>query len=123
MKVSEMLGMLENDKTLEFDLKHPHGNSGKVGMRIHKDYDRLTVCWTQDNCVDKIFPINDYTMQYECKLVEKPVTFMEAINSGKNIKNNNMIDFRSATDIHTRLCNLTHKDFMEEINGKWYIKQ
>ncbi len=56
------------------------------------------------------------------ELVQEPVTFMEAINSGKRIKPVNWKTYQTLRVILDNLKCREYSDQVETINGKWFIE-
>jgi hypothetical protein len=116
-----MIEMFEKDKTLEFELTKPE-YEGKVAMKKHKDFDNPVVVWTEGNCIGDAFVLNTFTFGYNCEIVTKPVTFVEAINSGKQIKYKDWNFYCSLTSTMNLLASKVPSTVKDMINGKWYIE-
>lgn len=124
MKVLEMLTMLEKDKTLEFKLTNSE-HEITVGFGTYKSA-KNTIIFKTGSCTGEPFIINDYILKYNCTLVEKPVTFMEAVNSGNLMRYEKWEynDFRHLDDVLAYIGEENYSSQCKEIlNGKWYIKQ
>lgn len=54
--------------------------------------------------------------------IKEPVTFMEAVESGKRIKSKQWDSYQTLDDTLFILAKLSRKDKKERILGKWYIE-
>jgi len=66
---------------------------------------------------------HDTFLKSEFKIVEKPVTFMEAINSGKRIKPINFPVYKCYEDLLCFLSACSGKEIIRVFNDKWNIEE
>ncbi len=117
-KTWEIIKALSENNSLEFKMSDIGGNSVKL-MKMNSDY-----CMNDNIAWDEKTPfeINRCTLQYEWELVQQPVDFMAAINSGKKIKSEYMTDYDYVEDLMNTLSVLTEPFVLKVINGKWFIE-
>ena len=59
----------------------------------------------------------------EWRLVQEPVTFLEAINSCKGIRFDGLCDYYTVEAILKDLSGSTVNGYLNKINGKWFIEE
>lgn len=118
----EMVDMILKEEGTEFECDSVvSGTKGKVKSRVGSGV--IEPYWSKAiGCEGERFVINNYTIGLKWTLVEKPVDFITAINSGKKIKNENWGGYCDIYDTIDILSNLGENVIKSRINGKWYIE-
>lgn len=111
-KTWEAIKMLTENPTLKF--------INKCDNIIGVNRVGFIVLFRNDNSVNTdLFRKNVDT---DWALVQEPVTFMEAINSGKRIKSAYSDDYNSVEETMSLLGGLTEKTVLKVLNGEWFIE-
>jgi len=67
--------------------------------------------------------IKELTGFEEWELVQEPVTFMEAVNSRKDIKSEYWSEYHCSSKTFSNLAILDSDDIANTVNGQWFIKE
>ena len=109
---SEVMTMLQANRTLKFESKQEHHDFiiEVIGARI---------VMKSENGLDGGFDLYD-----KWTLVQEPVTFMEAINADiKLIKYEPWAEYHTVAWVLKNLGVVSSDQGLERINGKWFIQE
>ncbi|WP_042678490.1 hypothetical protein [Anaerosalibacter massiliensis] len=113
MKTWEMIKELTENPEKKFKRKGVVGDVIEVGM----ESDEITWLGSGDS-----FIINSMQLNNEWEEVKEPMTFIEAVNSGKLMKHETWADsYLKLYDLCEALSLLPNEKIRSMLNGKWYI--
>lgn len=118
--LDEVIKMLRENRKLKFKIANVSGCNQTLTCIGEGGILKLECrgCKACDSC-----NMCDLTLEDKWQLVQEPVSFMEAVNSGKEIKPENFHGFyMTVYQLMEAFYKLDENRVLEYINGKWYIR-